>query len=261
MTERASPGPPPAVAVRALSHTFGRGDRAVHVLDRVDLDVAAGGFTSIVGPSGCGKSTVLRVLAGLLKPDAGEASVGGVSSLLNPGLVAYMPQKDLLLPWRRVIENATLGAEVAGVPRDEARAQAEALLPQFGLTGFGRTWPAQLSGGMRQRLALLRTFLTPSRVLLLDEPFGALDAITRREMHQWLQDVLRHEAARTVVFVTHDIEEALLLSDEVVVMSPRPGRIAATVAVPFVRPRSGALVVDPAFVSLKAALLGALEGR
>ena len=147
--------------------------------------------------------------------------------------------------------------------RVEARRQAAGLLDQFGLTGFERAWPAQLSGGMRQRLALLRTYLSPSRVMLLDEPFGALDAITRREMHGWLQRVLRTEdsglSTRTVLFVTHDVEEALVLSDAVYVMSPRPGRMVARVDVAFARPRGGELVVTPEFVALKAVLLRALE--
>jgi ABC-type nitrate/sulfonate/bicarbonate transport system ATPase subunit len=251
-----------AIEVERLSHAFGR----LSVLEDVSLGVAEGEFASIVGPSGCGKSTLLRVLAGLLVPDEGSARVDGQSTIARPGLVAYMPQKDLLLPWRRALANATLGAEVAGVPRSEAKSRARELLGQFGLSGFERAWPSQLSGGMRQRLALLRTFLTPAPVMLLDEPFGALDAITRREMHAWLQEVLapsdlgpRTSDLRSVLFVTHDVEEALVLSDAVYVMSPRPGRMAARVQVPFARPRAGSLVVEPEFVKLKAELLRALE--
>ncbi len=244
-------------ALRRVNHAF-RGERVVPVLDDVSLEAAPGTFVSLVGPSGCGKSTLLRVLAGLLTPDGGEAEVGGQSAIGRPGLAAFMPQKDLLLPWRRALQNATLGAEIAGMKRPEARARALALFDQFGLTGFERAWPAQLSGGMRQRLALLRTFLTPADTLLLDEPFGALDAITRREMQAWLQEVwMGHQ--RTVLFVTHDVEEALLLSDRVAVMSPRPGRIATVVDAPFARPRLPSLVTEPAFVSRKAALLAALD--
>jgi ABC-type nitrate/sulfonate/bicarbonate transport system ATPase subunit len=248
-----------AIAVRGLRHAFGRGG-TVPVLDDVAIAVPEGRFVSLVGPSGCGKSTLLRMLAGLLTPDAGELSVGGENPSGRPGLVAYMPQKDLLLPWRRVLANATLGAEVAGTPRGEAQAHAQALMERFGLKGFEHAWPAQLSGGMRQRLALLRTFLTPRDTILLDEPFGALDAITRREMHGWLQEVLAREP-RTVLFVTHDIEEALVLSDAVYVMSPRPGRIKARVEVPLARPRAGDVVVTPRFVALKAELLRALDFR
>lgn len=264
------------IELRHISHAFG----PLPVLHDVTLTVEPGQFVSIVGPSGCGKSTVLRVLAGLLRPDAGEALVGGKSTMGRPGLVAFMPQKDLLFPWRRVLANATLGAEVAGLGRAEARARARELIPRFGLAGFERSWPSQLSGGMRQRLALLRTFLVPSDTLLLDEPFGALDAITRREMHSWLQEVLWEGEGRrvkgevgaeqptpglppsslTVLFITHDVEEALVLSDDVYVMSPRPGRIVAKVGVPFPRPRVPGIVVTPEFVALKAELLRALEG-
>ncbi len=246
-----------AVAIRGLRHTF-PGERPVEVLDGVDLEAAPGAFVSLVGPSGCGKSTLLQVLAGLLVPDAGESLIEGCSTVGEPGLAAYMPQKDLLLPWRKAIGNAVLGAEIAGVGKEAAREQAMALLERFGLTGFESAWPSQLSGGMRQRLALLRTFLVPRHLLLLDEPFGALDAITRREMHQWLQEVWATDA-RTVLFVTHDVEEALILSDVVYVMTPRPARMAARFEVDYPRPRRPEIVTDPAFVADKARLLAALD--
>jgi ABC-type nitrate/sulfonate/bicarbonate transport system ATPase subunit len=220
--------------------------------------VPDGAFVSLVGPSGCGKSTLLRVLAGLLVPTEGEARVDDRDARGRPGLAAFMPQRDLLLPWRKAAGNAILGAEIAGVPRARARAHAAELFERFGLAGFEKAWPSQLSGGMRQRLALLRTFLVPSGVLLLDEPFGALDAITRREMHVWLQEVWLRDR-RTVLFVTHDVEEALVLSDRVHVMSARPGRIVESVDVPFARPRGNRAVADPAFVTLKARLLDALD--
>ncbi len=244
-----------SIDVRGIHHAFGD----LRVLEDVSLRAAEGTFASIVGPSGCGKSTLLKVLAGLLAPDAGTAEVGGTSTVDRPGLVSYMPQKDLLLPWRRVLGNATLGAEVGGIPRSEARRRAETLMERFGLAGFENAWPSQLSGGMRQRLALLRTFLAPATTMLLDEPFGALDAITRREMHGWLQTVLAAEP-RTVLFITHDVEEALLLSDRVYVMSPRPGRIVSDVTVAFPRPRPSEAVLEPEFIRLKAELLRALGG-
>lgn len=247
-----------AVAIRGLRHTF-PGTRPVEVLDGVDLEAAPGAFVSLVGPSGCGKSTLLQVLAGLLAPDAGEALIEGRSTVEEPGLAAYMPQKDLLLPWRKAIGNAVLGAEIAGESKTEARERALSLFERFGLTGFEESWPSQLSGGMRQRLALLRTFLVPRRVLLLDEPFGALDAITRREMHQWLQEVWASDA-RTVLFVTHDVEEALILSDVAYVMTPRPARMAARFEVDYPRPRRPDIVTDPQFVADKARLLAALDG-
>ena len=248
-----------AIELHALSHTFREGDRSVEALVDVDLSVARGAFVSLVGPSGCGKSTVLRILSGLLTPSRGEAKVDGESVIGRTGHLGYMPQKDLLLPWRRVLANATLGAEISGTAPAQARTQALALFETFGLTGFERAWPSQLSGGMRQRLALLRTFLQPHDVLLLDEPFGALDAITRRQMHRWLQGVwLAHP--RTVLLVTHDVEEALFLSDTIYVMTPRPGRMAVRVDVGEVHPRSGEFTLSAPFTELKARLLQALEG-
>ena len=238
-----------AIHVRGLSLTYA-GRPPVHALDRIDIEVARGEFAALLGPSGCGRSTLLRAVAGLVRPTSGEAHTASV---------AYMPQRDLLLPWRRVLGNAVFAAELAGVPPAEARRRAQALLARFGLDGFERAWPAQLSGGMRQRLALLRTFLAPRETLLLDEPFGALDAITRRQMQRWLQDVLAVEP-RTVLLVTHDVEEALNLADTVYVMSARPGRIIARVPVALGRPRDAATVTSPEFMALKARLLTALEG-
>ncbi|MGE3961282.1 MAG: ABC transporter ATP-binding protein [Dehalococcoidia bacterium] len=250
----------PAVHVDGVTLTFDArgGGMPVRALEEVSLDVGRGQFVSLVGPSGCGKSTLLRVLAGLVRPEAGDAAIEGERTLGRPGGAAFMPQRDLLLPWRRTVANAALGAELAGVTRDEARAAARALLPTFGLEGFERAWPAQLSGGMRQRLALLRTFLVPRDVMLLDEPFGALDAITRREMQLWLQGVWA-EHRRSVLLVTHDVEEALVLSDTVFVMSPRPGRIVHRVEVPIARPRAVVDATTSEFAALKGELLAALE--
>ena len=239
-----------AIEVAGLHHRYAGPDGALSVLDGLDLSVDEGAFVSVVGPSGCGKSTLLRLLAGLETPVAGRAALLGRS--------AYMPQRDALLPWRRVLGNAVLGAEVRGVPVADARREAEALVERFGLAGFERAWPSQLSGGMRQRLALLRTFLTPAEALLLDEPFGALDAITRRQFQQWLEQVWT-EDGRTVLFVTHDVEEALVLSDRVVVLSPRPGRVVTTVDCPWPRPRPADLVTQTEVVARKAELLRALD--
>lgn len=243
-----------AVELRAIRHTF---PGPVPVVDGVSLDVPRHGFVAVVGPSGCGKSSLLRMLAGLLVPDQGEVLVDGRSVAGRPGAVAYQPQRDLLLPWKRALANATLGATVAGVDPAEARQRASALVARFGLAGFERAWPAALSGGMRQRLALLRTWLTPFPVLALDEPLGALDAITRRDLQAWLEGVWL-EDRRTTVLVTHDVEEALLLADEVVVLSDRPARVVARLPAPFARPRPSTLVTEPAFVAAKAAVLAAL---
>ena len=232
------------------------------MLDRVSLVVPDGAFVSIVGPSGCGKSTLLRVLAGLLAPTAGSAHVLGQSTIGIPGLAGYMPQRDLLMPWYRAMTNACIGGDIAGRDRAQTRVRAAELFERFGLAGFEQAWPSELSGGMRQRLALLRTYLTGSRVLLLDEPFGALDAITRRDLHGWLQGLWLSDistGAVSALLITHDVEEALFLSDEVHVMSARPGRIVDTVAIDAPRPRHPRIVTDPAFVALKDRLLQALD--
>jgi NitT/TauT family transport system ATP-binding protein len=240
--------------VRGVSKRFGE----LEVVRDAWLSVAPGEFVSIVGPSGCGKSTLLNIAAGLLEPDAGEIWLAGAPAPRRLGRVAYMPQRDALLPWRTVLDNAILGLEVAGVARGVARERALALLPRFGLAGFADQYPAALSGGMRQRAAFLRTVLTEQPLLLLDEPFGALDALTRRSMQEWLLD-LWTELGRTILMVTHDVEEALLLSDHVAVMTARPGRIKLVERVRLPRPRQAEMVADPAFVEQKAQLLAALR--
>ncbi len=213
----------------------------------------------MLGPSGCGKSTLLRVLAGLVTPTAGRAEVDGTDVVGHPGRTAYQPQRDALLPWRRVVANAALGAELAGTPRPRARVEAVALLDRFGLAGFERAWPAQLSGGMRQRVAVARTFLVGRTPLLLDEPFGALDALTRRDLYGWLEEVWGSEGGRpSTLLVTHDVDEALTLADRVVVLSARPGRVVAVEPVPFARPRRTEASADPAWAAIRGRLLTAL---
>jgi NitT/TauT family transport system ATP-binding protein len=215
----------------------------------------------LVGPSGCGKSTLLEIVAGLREPSAGAIAVGGEGS--SEGRLAgcaLMPQRDLLLPWLPAIDNAALALRLAGHSRDEARRSAEPAFARLGLEGFERSRPAQLSGGMRQRVAFLRTLIAGKPVLLLDEPFASLDAITRGEMQAWLAGVLA-EDAHTVLLVTHDVEEALYLSDRVAVMTPRPGRIATELEVPAPRaPDRAAAVTSPEFVALRERALRALAG-
>jgi ABC-type nitrate/sulfonate/bicarbonate transport system ATPase subunit len=246
-----------AIRLESLGYTY-PSEPPLETLVDVSMEIERGSFVSLLGPSGCGKSTLLQVLAGLLAPTSGTAEIEGESTVERPGLAAFMPQRDLLLPWRRAEANATLGAEIAGIPREEARRQASELYERFGLEGFEHSWPSELSGGMRQRLALLRTFLMPRDTLLLDEPFGALDALTRREMQQWLQDVWARDG-RTVLLVTHDVDEALLLSDAVYVMSPRPGRIVERIEVGLERPRKSADTTSAGFTALKARVFAALE--
>jgi len=198
---------------------------------------------AVVGPSGCGKSTLLELIAGLQEPDEGTVSVAGATRAAERrAACAYMPQRDLLLPWRDALSNAALALECEGVRRAEARRRAEPLFERFGLAEFERARPAELSGGMRQRVAFLRTLLPGRPVLLLDEPFGALDSITRSSMQEWLADALAADP-RTVLLVTHDVEEAARLAHRVLVMSPRPGRIVAEVPVPATRTDAEVLAV------------------
>jgi ABC-type nitrate/sulfonate/bicarbonate transport system ATPase subunit len=208
----------------------------------------------VVGPSGCGKSTLLELFAGLQSPDAGRIEGGGLEAC------AFMPQRDLLLPWRDGLGNAALALECKGVRRGDARRQAAPLFERFGLAEFERSSPRELSGGMRQRVSFLRTLVAGKEVLLLDEPFGALDSITRGDLQQWLRGALDEEP-RTVVLVTHDVEEALLLGRRVAVMSPRPGRIAATIDVdPALTEGSRRAVLSrPEFTALRDEILSVLE--
>lgn len=251
----------PKVAARRITKLFGgRRSEDVAALDGVDLEAYENEFVSIVGPSGCGKSTLLDILAGLQEPTEGEVLLEGqrVTSLL--GRLGYMPQQDLLMPWRRLIDNTILGLEVAGQPRRAARERALQEFPRFGLKGFERKYPAELSGGMRQRAALLRTFLAGRQVMLLDEPFGALDALTRLEMQEWLLDVWE-SSKKCIIFVTHDVEEAVFLSDRVYAMSARPGRMALEINIGLPRPRSFDITADEKFIAIKAQLLNQLHGR
>ncbi len=220
------------LTVRGLRKAYGD----LEVLAGLDLEVPKGGWVSVLGPSGCGKSTLFHILGGLTPADAGEIAWNGtVYPHLRP-FVAYMHQKDLLLPWRTVLENVLLPAEIARRPRREAEGEARRWLARLGLAGFEGAYPAQLSGGMRQRAALARTLLTGRPLWLLDEPLGALDALTRARLQGLLHRTWR-EAGTTVLLVTHDIEEALLLSDRVYVLSPRPARILEAVEVDVPHPR------------------------
>jgi ABC-type nitrate/sulfonate/bicarbonate transport system ATPase subunit len=241
-----------ALEARGLAKTYAAagGTDPLQALTDVSLELGAGEFVSLVGPSGCGKSTLLRILAGLIAPSAGDVLLDGTRPEALLGRVGYMPQDDLLMAWRTTLDNVTVGLELAGVSRPDARRRARAELARFGLEGFERHWPRALSGGMRQRAALLRTFLAGRDVLLLDEPLGALDALTREEMREWLLEVWESDR-KTILLVTHDVEEAVFLSDRVYVMSGRPGRIRATVEVPLPRPRAQELTTAPEFIALE----------
>jgi ABC-type nitrate/sulfonate/bicarbonate transport system ATPase subunit len=229
------------------------------VLDGVGFDVAPGEFVSVIGPSGCGKSTLFDVIAGLEPPDTGRVLVDGEDTTGRVEPFAYMPQRDLLFPWRTVLDNTTLGLEVAGMSRRVARERARPLFEPFGLAGFESARPHELSGGMRQRAALLRTVVQDRAVLLLDEPFGALDSLTRTDMQTWLEGVRAHYGW-TVLLITHDIREAVFLSDRVVVLAPRPTRVRREVAVDLPRPRIVEMITSPRFVAVEEELLTALRG-
>jgi ABC-type nitrate/sulfonate/bicarbonate transport system ATPase subunit len=230
----------------------------VTALQGVTLDVRDGEFVSIVGPSGCGKSTLFSIVAGLRSPTSGRVLLDGCEPDAMLGQVALMPQRDLLMPWRTVLDNVCVPLELQGLRRSAARERVRGELGRFGLEGFEGRRPSELSGGMRQRAALLRTFLCGRDVLLLDEPFGALDALTRRAMQAWLLDVWSQDR-KTILFITHDVEEALFLSDRVYVMSGRPGRVTDCVSVPFARPRGLGVMREAGFGALKERLLAPLE--
>src|SRR3977135_877056 len=256
--------PAPKLCVDDLTMTFktsvtsGNTDGVFHALAPVPLGRAQGLFVTLIGPSGCGKSTIFNIIAGLLEPSGGRVMIDGVDATGTIGRVGYMLQKDLLLPWRTVLDNTILGMEIQGVPLRQARERALPLLHRYGLAGFEHLYPNSLSGGMRQRAALLRTLLFDTDVILLDEPFGALDAQTKLRMQEWLLP-LWGGFGKTVVFVTHDVEEAIFLSDEVHVMGTRPGRMIETFSIALPRPRLRACTTTPAFMAMKERCLELLR--
>ncbi len=235
-----------AIDLRDVSHTFtDRRGRGVQALAGVSLCVGRGELLALVGPSGCGKSTLLELICALAPAQSGTLAC-------EPAVL--MPQRDLLLPWLSAVDNAALALRIAHVAREQARNQAAALFAALGLAGFEHARPAELSGGMRQRVAFARTLLAGKPVLCLDEPFGALDAITRAEMQDWLAGALAREP-RTTVLVTHDVEEAVVLADRVLVLSPRPGRVIGELVIETPRPRTR---TDAAVVALRERALALL---
>jgi ABC-type nitrate/sulfonate/bicarbonate transport system ATPase subunit len=244
----------PAIACRDLRLDLG----GEPVLGGVDLSLAPGEIVALVGPSGCGKSTLLSVLAGLREPDSGDVLVEGDPDPARLGRITLMPQSDALLPWRTLLDNVRLGAELGGLPGEPGLRAARRALARMGLSGFEEHYPHALSGGMRQRAALARTLLGGRRVWLLDEPFGALDALTRADLQGALAGAWS-ESRPTVLLVTHDLEEAILLADRVLVSGPRPARVVDEVAVDLPRPRGLADTARPEFGELRGRLLDALR--
>lgn len=242
--------------IEKLSKVYcqGKGQQSILTLDKIQLSVQSGEFVSLIGPSGCGKSTLFNIISGLELPDEGKVLLDGVDITGKKGYTSYMMQKDLLLPWRTVLENCLLGMEIEKTPPKIARERARSLLAEFGLLTYENSFPNILSGGMRQRVAFLRTMLAGKKLLLLDEPFGALDAYTKREMHNWLLKVWEKYRV-TILFITHDIEEALLLSDRVYVMTHRPASIKGKFNVLLPRPRLQSILVTGEFLQLKKELL------
>src|SRR6202048_4927144 len=247
----------PKLSVEGVSKVFQIGRRQVEALAPIDLTVANGEFVTLIGPSGCGKSTLFNIIAGVDEPSSGVVAIDGESTTTRTGKSGYMLQQPLLLPWRTVEENVMLGLDVRHVPRKQALEQAHELLKRFGLAEFARNYPATLSGGMRQRVALLRTVLFNASFLLLDEPLGALDALTRLSLQMWLLD-LWQTFHSSVLFITHDVREAILLSDRIYVLSARPARVLRVAEVDLPRPRRSEHLALDAAVVLEQELLALL---
>lgn len=227
------------LSVRGLSFSYrSRKHGHIPVLDGIDLDVAEGSFVSLLGPSGCGKSTLFSILTGKLPPGPSER----LDMKEKP---AYMPQKDLLLPWRTALGNAVLSADLSGGDVEAAYEEAKGLIPIFGLSGFENYLPSDLSGGMKQRVALLRTVMQKRRFLILDEPLGALDALTRAQMQKWLKQ-LKSELGLTILMSTHDISEAISLSDEIYVLSPRPAKVVERITTASVEAAEARSIIESA---------------
>jgi ABC-type nitrate/sulfonate/bicarbonate transport system ATPase subunit len=226
----------------------------LRVLEDISLFADERELVSILGPSGCGKSTLFNIISGLIKPDAGKVLINGEDHTGKPGRVSYMHQKDLLFPWRTIMDNVIIPLVIRGEAIEKARAQADKYFSVFGLEGFQDRYPSQLSGGMRQRAALLRTYMFKSDIMLLDEPFGGLDAITRRKMQEWLLQVLE-KLGSTILFITHDIDEAIFLSDRIYLFTERPASVRRVFTVDIDRPRGSKTFTSNRFNRLKESIL------
>ncbi len=247
----------PVLSACRITHIYRTPRGEVQALREVSLALRRGEFVCLVGPSGCGKTTLLRILAGLLHPTRGEIRLGDQPLQGPDRQIGIVFQKDSLLPWRSAIENVRLPLELSGWPRLEAARRAQALLEQVGLQGFEHAYPRELSGGMQQRVALARAMAADPEILLLDEPFATLDAITRERLNEALVELWERQR-KTVLMVTHDVHEAAWLADRVLVMSPRPGTIVAEIQIPFPRPRGADRWSHPAFLQTVWAIRQAL---
>ncbi|MCX5478210.1 ABC transporter ATP-binding protein [Kaistia geumhonensis] len=249
------------LSIRDVGMVYRRDDQVTTALVGCSLEIPVGSWASLIGASGCGKSTLLRILADIVAPTTGAARVGGLSPSEARAMrsFALVSQQSTMLPWRTILANVELGLEVAGVDKAERRRRAAEAIELVGLKGFEQAFPAELSGGMRQRAAIARALTLKPRFLLMDEPFGALDEITREKLNFELLRILK-ETAATLLLVTHSIAEAIILSDVVAVMSPRPGRISHRVEIGFGHDRTAAMRDDPRFVAYEAELRHALHG-
>lgn len=236
--------------LRSISKAYPVGGHMREFLRDINLQLYEQEFVSIVGPSGSGKSTLFHIIGGVVEPTSGKVLMNGKDVTGTKGLISYMPQNDSLFPWRTIVDNVVLSQELAGIQKAKAREEAGTWLKRVGLGEFIQAYPHQLSGGMRQRVSFLRALLAPGEVMCLDEPFGALDALTRMEMQQWLLRIWE-ETRRSVLFVTHSIDEALLLSDRIYVLAGRPSGVADIIDVPFGRPREESVAQLPEFQQLK----------
>lgn len=246
------------VELQNLSNSFYKDNREIKVLDNICLKLYDGEFISIIGPSGCGKSTIFNIICGLESSYSGLITIDGVKLKKSAKRFAYMPQKDLLMPWKKLMDNLILPLEIQGIDKKNAYIQVNELIEIFGLKGFEGAYPCELSGGMKQRAALLRTFLIDSDIMLLDEPFGALDAINRDKLQQWLLGIW-DKLRRSVIFITHSIDEAIYLSDRIYVLSERPAKVSMELKINIERPRVKSIITSKKFMDYKALLLSALE--
>lgn len=226
----------------------------LNTLEDISLQLEENQFVSILGPSGSGKSTLFNIISGLQRPDTGEILIEGESFLGKTGRISYMQQKDLLLPWQTIIDNVSLPLVLRGESKQGARNRAQEYIQLFGLGGFENNYPHQLSGGMKQRAALLRTYLFSKDIILLDEPFGGLDAITKRKMHAWLLEIFARLKS-SILFITHDIDEAIFLSDRIYIFSERPAKVKAIYDVNLARPRDNKVLTSSSFTELKEEIL------
>ncbi|MCQ6278812.1 ABC transporter ATP-binding protein [Bacillus sp. EB600] len=241
------------LAIKELEFSFPIEDGNKLIFQNVSINVKQGEFVSLIGASGSGKSTLFRLITGLLEPKQGEIWIAGELAANRLGKVGYMPQKDLLLPWRTVMDNILLPLELTKENKHPKMAEIREWLSRFGLAAYEKAYPHELSGGMKQRVAFLRTIMTGRDLLLLDEPFGALDALTKRKMHSWLLE-LWGDLQKTVLFITHDLEEAILLSDRIYLLPGLSGQKVQELKVNLPRPRSPELIYQSEFITMRKEL-------